>query len=256
MRIYDIFLYNGERDMLEFRIKELSPYVYKFIIAESNFTFSGQYKNLSFPNDMFKYKEYNIDYVVIDKKDNKFNTAWDYEHYTRIYLGNYIKDIVNDDDILMLSDVDEIPDFRDEYLMFKIKNMNNTSSFSLAMLFFYYNFNWINQNLWPGIVFFKKSLLLNKNLEYIRSSRSFQEMIKNGYHLSYFFSPEGIVEKINAFSHQEYNHDKYKIIDEIQYKIDNGLDLFSRQNEKWILYTGNYFPKNYDLMPEFMKKTK
>lgn len=254
MKIYDIFLYNGEYEMLEFRLKELGPYVDVFVIAEASFTFSGQQKELKFPSDMFKYKDYNIKYVRIEEtNEEEFKTAWDREHYTRIFLGNYVKNLVEEEDLLMLSDVDEIPNFRDNIFISAIQNLEE-GSFGLAMKFFYYNLNWINQKLWPGTVVFRKSLLSKTNLEMIRSTRGMQKMIQNGYHLSYFFSPEGIVEKLNAFSHQEYNNDQYKNLEEIKYKIDNGIDLFSRGNEKWIRYTDEDLPAQYDLMPEFMKR--
>ena len=46
MKIYDTFIFSNELDLLDLRLNTLNDYIDKFVIVESNITFSG--KLLSF----------------------------------------------------------------------------------------------------------------------------------------------------------------------------------------------------------------
>ena len=46
--MYDCFLFLNEIDVLKFRLKNHSPFVKKFVILESNTTFTGQERELQF----------------------------------------------------------------------------------------------------------------------------------------------------------------------------------------------------------------
>ena len=48
MKIYDCFTFFDEKMLLEFRLNYLSAYVDKFVIAEANYTHSGNPKRLNF----------------------------------------------------------------------------------------------------------------------------------------------------------------------------------------------------------------
>ena len=48
MKIFDCFMYFNEELMLEVRLNELNQYVDKFIIVESSYTHSGEYKGFNF----------------------------------------------------------------------------------------------------------------------------------------------------------------------------------------------------------------
>ena len=47
-KIFDCFLYNGEIDVLEIRLRELAEVVHRFVVVESDTTFSGLRKTLKF----------------------------------------------------------------------------------------------------------------------------------------------------------------------------------------------------------------
>ena len=68
MKIYDCFTFFDEKMLLEFRLNYLSAYVDKFVIAEANYTHSGNPKKLNFNiNDYPKFKD-KIIYIPITKK--------------------------------------------------------------------------------------------------------------------------------------------------------------------------------------------
>lgn len=257
MRIIDVFLYNGEFDLLELRLKELQPYVDLFLLSEANQSYSGRPKELKYPEIESKFKEYNILYYpVTEFGENNYPNAWDREHFIRKTIGLKIMEIADKDDIIMISDLDELPNFRDRQLIELIQKCSFMENplYTLAMKFFYYNFNWINSNRWNGTLIFKKIRLESIDLEDLRLKRFWIEPIKNGYHLSYFIPMDKIIEKIDFFSHQEFNTPEMKDPISIQNKIDNGLDLFDRPHEKWLRYTDDDFPENYDSIPDYMKK--
>jgi hypothetical protein len=51
---------------------------------------------------------------------------------------------------------------------------------------------------------------------------------KGGWHLSYFGNADLIQNKLQNFSHQEYNTIYFTDLDNIQRKIESGQDLFER----------------------------
>ena len=48
MKIFDCFLYNGEKIVLDIRLNTLSEYIEKFIIVESKYDHQGNKKKLTF----------------------------------------------------------------------------------------------------------------------------------------------------------------------------------------------------------------
>jgi hypothetical protein len=54
--------------------------------------------------------------------------------------------------------------------------------------------------------------------------------MNGGWHLSYFGDAQFIQNKLQNFSHQEYNKEEFTNLENINEKIKNKSDLFSRQN--------------------------
>ena len=112
-KIFDCFLYNGEEKMLFFRLNELYDKVDYFIISESKYTFKGDDKDLTFNINDKKYDKFKnkIIYVIHSTTPAKTD-SWLNERNQRDNLINGFKNIKEDiksNDIILLSDVDEIP---------------------------------------------------------------------------------------------------------------------------------------------------
>ena len=58
-RIFDVFLFLNELDLLELRLKTLYPIVDYFVITEINETFSGESKSLIFEKNRERFKQFN-----------------------------------------------------------------------------------------------------------------------------------------------------------------------------------------------------
>ena len=71
MAVIDVILYNNEKEILYIRLNVLKNFVDEFIIVECPITFSGQEKPLYFPEVQSKYKDFPINYHVIDNLNNE-----------------------------------------------------------------------------------------------------------------------------------------------------------------------------------------
>jgi beta-1,4-mannosyl-glycoprotein beta-1,4-N-acetylglucosaminyltransferase len=123
-RLYDCFTFFDEFDLLEIRLAELSSVVDRFVLVEATTTFQGEPKPLHFAENKARFRDHldKIEHVIVDmpevpprlsrKSRNKSNLdrarAWDREYYQRDQIARGLTG-ANPDDIVMVSDVDEIP---------------------------------------------------------------------------------------------------------------------------------------------------
>ncbi|XP_061357516.1 uncharacterized protein LOC133301835 isoform X1 [Gastrolobium bilobum] len=111
-RVFDAVLFNNEVDMLTIRWKEMLPYVTHYVILESNSTFTGLPKPLIFASnsDNFKFVKSRMTYGVIGGRFKKGENPFVEEAYQRVALDRLLRTAgIEDDDLLIMSDVDEIP---------------------------------------------------------------------------------------------------------------------------------------------------
>lgn len=72
-QLWDATLINTELDMLEIRLRELWDHVDRFVILESTYTMTGQPKNLSFPSQKERFRQWasKIEYTFIEGRPMK-----------------------------------------------------------------------------------------------------------------------------------------------------------------------------------------
>ena len=125
MKIFDTFMYFNEDLILDIRLNELDNFVDKFVIVESIYTHSGEKKGLNF--DISKFSKFSKKIIYITSKDlpanyQKINSDESEEKNTAkrllngIHMDNHQRNKIteglvsaNDDDLILLSDIDEIP---------------------------------------------------------------------------------------------------------------------------------------------------
>ena len=249
MNIFDCFTYNNEEMILDLRLSYLDRFVKKFIIVESKYTHQGNLKKNFLNLNNFKKYQHKIDYNLIDKFPKNLSN-WGRENYQRNFLANSIKNL-HDDDYIMISDLDEIPN---------LKNMNNIEKskftvFQQVNYSFKFNLKNITFPIWYGTKLCKKKYL--KSPQWLRDQKIKKYSIlkfykikwnivqNGGWHFSYIMSPNEISEKIKSFSHAEYNLEEYtnpKIIEE---KINKGIDLFDRNQNYQKVELDSSFPKYF-----------
>ncbi|CAH1433906.1 unnamed protein product [Lactuca virosa] len=111
-RVFDAVLFSNEVDLLTIRWHELYPYVTEFVLLESNSTFTGLPKPLVFDSlrEQFKFVEPRLTYGKIPGRFRKGENPFVEEAYQRLALDYLLRKAgIQDDDLLIMSDVDEIP---------------------------------------------------------------------------------------------------------------------------------------------------
>ena len=112
--VFDLFPYNGEIEMLRTKLHEMAPWVDRFVIVEAAETFSGQPKPFRFPDQTAEIQEFlpKITHLVIPHFPEHATSAWAREYHQRDAAVAALGDIAAPDDLVLLTDVDEVVDRR------------------------------------------------------------------------------------------------------------------------------------------------
>ena len=169
MAIYDCFQYFDEDQMVDLRLNILDKYVDYFVISESTKTHQGKSKKINFDINNFSKFKNKIRFVIADydkKIDFQNHTGGEspIEQHQRNFLIEGTKD-ASPDDLIILSDSDEIPDLT------KLKNINKNKkfvAFSQKMFMYKLNLQNLNESNWIGSKITKK--------KYIKSMQSLRNL--------------------------------------------------------------------------------
>jgi beta-1,4-mannosyl-glycoprotein beta-1,4-N-acetylglucosaminyltransferase len=257
IKIIDCFIFYNELDLLTYRLNLLSNIVDYFIIVESTHTFVGKEKKSFFNENKHLFEKFNdkIIHIIVDDFPYKYpniniynNDVWKNEYFQRNAISRGINGINNlsNTDVIIISDLDEIPD---PYTLDKIKKGDIIVDINiLEMDFYYYNLNTRFKDKWTlcKIISYKKYNELNMTCNNIRNTRC-SKISNGGWHLSYFGDKYFIQNKIQNFSHQELNKDEYTDVEKIEERTKNFRDLYDRNNniEKIKIEDNNYLPIDY-----------
>jgi beta-1,4-mannosyl-glycoprotein beta-1,4-N-acetylglucosaminyltransferase len=109
--IVDCFIFYNEDELLNYRLNILQDIVDVFVLVESTRTFTGKPKKLYFEKEKFKER---IIHIVVDDfpfTEPTKEQVWKNEKFQRNCIQRGLDQLtLNDNDILIFSDVDEIPD--------------------------------------------------------------------------------------------------------------------------------------------------
>ena len=238
MAVYDCFQYFDEDEMVDLRLNILNNYVDYFVISESTKTHQGKRKKINFNlNNFSKFKD-KIKFIIADYKEeinfhNHIGGESPIEQHQRNSLIEGIKK-AEPNDLIILSDSDEIPDLT------KIKEINKNKKFiAFCQKTFMYKLNLQNleENNWMGSKITKVKHLSSmqelRNLKFKKypfwrlDKRNLQIIDNGGWHFSFLQTPGQILNKVQSFSHGEYNNGELDI-KKIEEKITNNEDIFNR----------------------------
>ena len=184
MKIYDCFMFFDEEMLLDLRLNIMDKYVDKFVITEASYMHSGKPKKLLFDINKFSKFKDKIIYIIVndppprlleisdlDKSDvrdlKKIQNAYKREIYQIEKTQDGLVD-ANPDDIIIVSDLDEIPNLENiDFSYFK----KNLIFFKQKM--FYYKFNLLHESLpWYGSKACQKKYF--KSAQWLRSIKNKQ----------------------------------------------------------------------------------
>ena len=247
MSLFDCFIYNNEELLLDLRLNYLNNKVKKFIIAESRFTHQGKEKKEFLDLNKFSKFKNKIVHLYLEKFPENLSN-WERENYQRNFLETGFNE-VTDEDYLMISDLDEIPNLDN------LSHINKYKYTAFEQGFYYYKFNLLNSTSpkWYGTKLCKKKNLISpqwlrnqkvKKFSLLKFYKIRWNIIKKGgWHFSYLMTPAQIKNKIESFSHAEFNTNQFTDINYIKNKIENRLDLFNRNEKFEKIEIDNNFPK-------------
>ena len=228
MAIYDCFQYFNEDRIIDLRLNILDQYVDFFVISESTRNHQGIKKKLNFEINKFKKFKKKIIYLVADPEEYLVTENHKYGHslieqHQRNFLINGINK-ADDNDLILISDSDEIPDLKKLYLIKK-------KYFAFSQKAYCYKLNLLNpkENNWIGSRGCKKKDLISaqklrqikfKHYPFWRIDKQNLQIIDNaGWHFSYLLNLEKISEKIKSFSHSEDNIKENTEISSLKKKV-------------------------------------
>ena len=249
--IYDCIPFFNELDILKLRMQIMAPYVDKFVLEESTVTFSGEPKEMIFAKhrDMFAEFEDKIIYVAVDNSPMSGVTTHERDKFQKNQLIRGMTDC-KPDDIVIFSDVDEIPN--PKTLQKIIQNFDSNKIYHLAQRMFYCFLNMeevtgnllsitgefpgIERKQWLGTKICSFGNLPEEGIVFLREvspndPRSVR-VADGGWHFGYMggdgerSARKRIAVKVKAAAHQEYNSSRY--LSEAVDRLMCGEDIFDR----------------------------
>ena len=110
MKIFDCFTFNDENHILDIRLNELDEYVDFFVIVEFGQNHQGENKGKKIDEKLLNKFKKKIKYFYIEKFNPNLN-SWERESFQRNCISKGLIES-NDDDIIIISDIDEIPNLK------------------------------------------------------------------------------------------------------------------------------------------------
>jgi beta-1,4-mannosyl-glycoprotein beta-1,4-N-acetylglucosaminyltransferase len=239
MKTIDCIIFNDEKLLLDLRFNILNNIVDFFVVCESSYDHHGKKKKANFSiGDYPKFKN-KIIYFLNTKKPPS-EDPWQNQAFQRNLLIDLLH-FASDDDFIIYSDVDEIPNPE------KIKYFINHSKKKFGIFlqkYYYYKLNLLsldNNNKWEGSKICKKKNLTDfehlrtqiriKNLRYklyridkMHLEKSIEILKNGGWHFSFLMKINDIINKIQTYSHSEFNKSEFKNKTYIKNSIKNSCD--------------------------------
>lgn len=270
----------NENLVADINIAEASKWVDEIHITEFDKSFKYTNHNYVFKNDSEKVYYHQMNASKLYKKPRKYiphffahpisrwmnkivrDTAWYNEGVSRNYSlwnSNY-----NDDDILILSDMDEIIDSRYADEIIDAVNRYDIITIKIHFTMFYFNLfcsNWSGPAYYSYRIFIVKGGYLRKNFyndsDYLRKMGEQSNLLNEvkclegikGYHHSWLGDETFVVNKLKSYAHTLDCHSKDIIdnrgeidIDVVKNNIRLGKSIFSNvslnvNNEIELLYS-------------------
>jgi beta-1,4-mannosyl-glycoprotein beta-1,4-N-acetylglucosaminyltransferase len=216
--IVDAFMFYNELDILELRLSILDEYVELFVLVESDVTHVGTPKELIFEQNKERFAKWlpKIRHIVPKDMPTDAN-PWSREKYQRHCILEGLED-VPDDTIVMMSDVDEIPD------MTKARLVNDRTT-ACHMHMFEYSFKYtFTGEPWFGTVITKCRELKTLGPNFFRDHRwRFQYIMYSGWHLSSFGDAEMIHKKLKTYAHAKDRGRENQTLENVKRFIAEGI---------------------------------
>jgi len=258
MKIYDCFGFFNELDLLELRLEMMAPIVDHFVITEYTITYKGDPKPLYYNENKERYKKFEgkiihqviddvpMDYVnlSLDMGKDELHTqvidrVMKMTHFPKTHvpygINSYGKECViralgecADGDIIMYSDLDEIPN--NVTVQQIIENFDHRNIYNLRQKMYYYYMNCEKNEMWNG-GWLMDWHNFNKIPVSEQKVKRYGEFVYNGgWHFGFLGGSEGIRAKMMTCDEPSFNIPE--LLKNIEYRVENcqtcGVDIYNR----------------------------
>ncbi|KAF5482204.1 hypothetical protein F2P56_002794, partial [Juglans regia] len=233
--VFDAILFSNELDILEIRWRELYPYVTKFVILESNTTFTGIPKPLFFSSNRarFAFAEGKFVHGVLSGQvavHDSYKHPFELETQQRKVMNRLVRQSgISYGDILIMSDTDEIPSPHTVKLMQWCDGVPPVMHLELRHYMYSFEFP-VDYSSWRATTH-----IYGPDTHYRHSRQTDLIFSDAGWHCSFCFRHiQEFVFKMTAYSHAERVKQK-DFLDHarIQELICRGDDLFDMLPEEY-----------------------
>ena len=263
--VFDCFLFHQELAMLYFRLQELDAVVDFFVIGEAALTFSGKRKRLVFKENQHLFTKFAAKILYVEITGGAVGSAslderiaFTAEASQRNSLTQGLPKGLQENDIIMLHDLDEIPNpdhvnllrGRPDYLhneacVFPMELWYSSMKFQpfkqiwrhggviSGKFYFRYRdkpfqalFQIGGETAHVGAVSFRDCLGGDPSCARGKLYIDYPHPCKGGWHLSYFLTEQGVRAKIGSFSHTNLNNNK--TLEIVMRKRLSGGDIYDR----------------------------
>ncbi len=261
MKIFDTFLFFQEIDLLKIRLEYLYDEVDFFIILEYSQKFNGDKKEFLFEKNKREFDKYQnkilyfkvdlfhenylsiknylskskllvhhkiLEFIESHDHYSKNELNWVLDSFQKEYIHYYLSMYAKDDDLIIFSDLDELPNLsflNSVKYDLELKNRH----FVAKQNEFKYFINLLSSTEWFGSIAGLYSNISKLSLNDLRkNSRIDCKIFTNGgYHFTSCGGNEMLVSKIESWGHQEFN---YSLLKKTAYKrVLSGYDAFGRR---------------------------
>ncbi len=265
MKIFDTFLFYNELELLELRLNILDEVVDHFVIIEARVTFSGKPKPLYFAENRGQFKKFEgkiIHYVVDADYDatslRPFNYFTDRERsiahkhngspvsrlhpsiqrevHQRDSIVIPLLNVARPEDIIMLSDVDEIPD--PQIVKDLVTGFDRRKIYHFNQRWFIYWLNNLCDREWFGTRAFSFDQLVNRSVDQMRyhtENRTALEgevLERAGWHFSYLGGADSVKLKLDSLAYQGKRATLTKLLNRV---FPGRLERLLRENKDVLL---------------------
>ena len=254
-KIYDCFNFFNELDLLEIRLNTLYDIVDYFVIIESNLTHSGEVKQFYYEDNKSRFEKFSdkiIHYKVLDtpeqfnnlhngddeilnqiyhyinKQTNRFNRNTQPDYGRDFFQKECVRRPLtncSDDDIIIISDLDEIPNPK---ILSNVHELNLSENiYRLNQNMYCYYLNVFKEKNWFGSRILNYGKLKNLSINEVRGDNTLSvELPNGGWHFSFMGGKEMVKKKITSYSARDLGG--RHVLNSIESNMDKNIDPFFR----------------------------
>jgi len=217
MKIVSNFLFFDEFELLEIKLATEYDHVDKFLIVESDHTFTGIHKGYNLPLEIERYAQWWDKVVYLQIGQAPYQDPWQVSAWNRAHFYTQWGDLTKED-VIISADLDEI--VRPE--TFKFIRETDYDLYHLGTPYFSYKFNNMMTDKWKALQWTPWHRMIASRGQFVQHDgmRGFSPghwpyqnstpgktawLHHAGWHFSNVMSNERLVKKTESFEHTDWN---------------------------------------------------